>query len=316
MPHLAVTEEPLQFGENGRLFGILTLPDTPVRNMGARCVVVLLSAGLMHRVGPHRLHVDLARVLAQIGFTSLRVDLAGRGDSASQVAFTSHEALKADFAEIVSFLDSRFGRSPIVLAGMCSGADNAVMLAADESRVVGMVLLDPMCFPDKGLWGYRTRHIIAYISVTRLIAWSKRRLKAITRPADNSQQRRVTSNPDALWDPPTREQMQAAFNRVRERRGRVLSIFTGVSRNYNQIGQLGRVLGVPGYREFCTELFWPQSDHTFSLELYRRQLIESIKNWASDSFTPEIRTLDLRVLPTTDLQVADSRAQSVREQNA
>ena len=45
-----MTEEPLQFGENGRLFGILTLPDTPVRSASARCVLVLLSAGLMHRV--------------------------------------------------------------------------------------------------------------------------------------------------------------------------------------------------------------------------------------------------------------------------
>jgi hypothetical protein len=39
---------------------------------------------------------------------------------------------------------------------------------------------------------------------------------------------------------------------------------------------------VDGYRQFCTELFWPQSDHTFTLELHRRRLVGVITDWASD----------------------------------
>ena len=39
----------------------------------------------------------------------------------------------------------------------------------------------------------------------------------------------------------------------------MLSVFTqAVLGYYNQEGQLGRVLGVDGYEQFCTELFWPR----------------------------------------------------------
>ena len=51
MPDRVLTEEPLQFGEGGRLVGILTLPSAPPRNAQGLPVFVILSAGLLHRVG-------------------------------------------------------------------------------------------------------------------------------------------------------------------------------------------------------------------------------------------------------------------------
>ena len=128
MPDRILTEEPLQFGEGGRLFGILTLPSVPPRNAQELPVFVFLSAGLLHRVGPYRLHVRLGRELAQMGFSSLRVDLAGMGDSPPRPGLTSRESVAADFGEILGVLDSRLGRLPLVLAGLCSGADNAMTL--------------------------------------------------------------------------------------------------------------------------------------------------------------------------------------------
>src|SRR5437762_1624267 len=148
MPDHVLTEEPVQFGEGGRLFGILTLPSTPPRNGQDLPVFVFLSAGLLHRVGPYNLHVRLARELAQMGFSSLRVDLAGMGDSPPRPGLTNQQSVAADFAEIVGILDARLGRLPLVLAGLCTGADNASTLALKERRVIGMVLLDPVCFPD------------------------------------------------------------------------------------------------------------------------------------------------------------------------
>jgi len=61
----------------------------------------------------------------------------------------------------------------------------------------------------------------------------------------------------------------------------VLSVFTQYALGYyNQAGQLGRVLGVDGYQQFCTELFWPHAEHTYTLDLHRRRLMEVIKTWA------------------------------------
>jgi pimeloyl-ACP methyl ester carboxylesterase len=283
MPDCILTEEPLQFGEGGRLFGILTLPTVPARSAQELPVFVFLSAGLLHRVGPYRLHVRLARELAQMGFSSFRVDLAGTGDSPPRPGVTNQQSVAADFAEIVGVLDSRLGRLPLVLAGLCSGADNAMTLALKEPRIVGMILLDPICFPDQGLRGFRARVALAkYTNPARHIAWLRRRCKALMCPGGKKQEGNNSVDPLTIRDYPTREQMRAAFESVRAREGRVLSIFTHYALGYyNQEGQLGRALGANGYQQFCTELFWPQVHHTYTLELHRRRLIEEIKTWAN-----------------------------------
>ena len=110
-----------------------------------------------------------------------------------------------------------------------------------------------------------------------------RRFKALTRPRGKKQEDDESVDPLTLRDLPTREQLRAAIESIREREGRVLSIFTRYALGYyNQAGQLGRVLGVNGYQQFCTELFWPHADHTYRLELHRRRLMEEIKTWAGD----------------------------------
>ena len=271
-----LTEETLQFGEGGRLCGILTRPSVPVRDPPELPVFVLFNAGWLHRVGPHRLYVHLARDLSRMGFSSLRVDLAGRGDSPPRPGLTIQQSVAADYEEILRVLESRLAPGPLVLAGLCSGADDAIRLTPKDSRVVGLVLLDPVCAPDDG---FNARaFVLKYTNTARYVAWLKRRFKALTtQPARNEEE----IDPLTIRDPPTREQLRAAFESVREREGRVLSVFTQYAlRYYNQAGQLGRVLGVDGYQQFCTELFWPQAEHTYTLDLHRRRLIEAIRTWA------------------------------------
>src|SRR6267378_285204 len=269
MPDHVLTEEPLQFGEGGRLFGILTLPSVPPCNAQALPVFVFLNAGLLHRVGPYRLYVRLVRNLAQMGFSSLRVDLAGRGDSPERFGLTTQQSVAADYEEIVGVLESRLGRLRLVLGGLCSAADNAIRLARADQRVIGMLLLDPVCSLDGG---FRARAVIMkYTNPARYLVWLKRRLNLLaTFPGENRKDSEML-DPLTLGDLPTREQLRAAFQAICERRGRVLSVFTrGASRYYNQSGQLGRTLDVAGYQQFCTELFWLHAEHTFALDLHRR----------------------------------------------
>ena len=233
-----------------------------------------------------------------MGFSSLRVDLAGTGDSPPHPGLTYPQSVALDFGEISNVLESRLGRLPLVLAGLCSGAHNAVRLTPEEPRVVGMVLLDPICFPDEV---FRVRAVVLkYTNPTRYIAWLKRRFKALT-IALAEESRKKTTLSDALtadpnliveqvraaWGVPNQEQLRAAFQSIRERKGRVMSVFTrSALEYYNQTGQLGRVLGVEGYQQFCTEIFWPQAEHTFTLELHRRRLIEKVKTWAAGYIRP------------------------------
>jgi len=285
MPDHVLTEEPLQFGEGGRLFGILTLPSVPPRNAQALPVFVFLNAGLLHRVGPYRLYVRLVRNLAQMGFSSLRVDLAGRGDSPERFGLTNQQSVAADYEEIVGVLESRLGRLRLVLGGLCSAADNAIRLARADQRVIGMLLLDPVCSLDDG---FRARAVIMnYTNPARYLVWLKRRLNLLaTLPGENWNDSEMI-DPLTLRDAPTGEQLRAAFEAICERRGRVLSVFTQyATQYYNQLGQLGRTLDVVGYQRFCTEIFWPQMAHTYTLELHRRRLIEEIKNWAGGYIRP------------------------------
>jgi len=285
MPDPTLTEEPLQFGEGGRLFGILTLPSASPGTARELPVFVFLSAGALHRVGPARLHVRLARELARMGFSSLRVDLAGTGDSPPRPGLTNQESVAADGKEIVGVLDSRLGELPLVLAGLCSGADNAIRLTPGQPRVIGMVLLDPICFPDDG---FEARAAVQkYMNPVRYIAWLQRRFKASEMPREEKEGNDDSADYLAIRDLPTREQLRAAFVSLRQRGGRALSVFTQYALPYyNQSGQLDRILGVDGYRQSCTELFWPRAEHTYPLELHRLRLIEEITTWARGYIGP------------------------------
>lgn len=272
-------EDALQFGEGGRLSGILTWPSVPVREAQELPIFVFLNAGGLHRVGPHRLYVRLARDLSKIGFSSLRVDLAGRGDSAARPGGLPYQqSIAADYDEILDILDSRVGRAQLILAGLCSGADDAIRLAPKDPRVVGLVLMDPVCSRDDR---FELRAAVQkYTSASRYVAFLKRRFESPT-TTTNSGEDKV--DPLAIRDTPTQDQLRSAFESICEREGRVLSVFTQYALGYYNVeGQLGRVVGVNGYQQFCTELFWPQAEHTYTLELHRRRVIEEIKTWAGD----------------------------------
>ena len=65
--------------------GMVGVETRPLGNDGgerAAVAAILLGAGLVHRVGPNRLTVRLARRLAARGIASVRFDHRGIGDSA------------------------------------------------------------------------------------------------------------------------------------------------------------------------------------------------------------------------------------------
>lgn len=279
-------DEPLQFGEGGRLFGVLTRPDDEGQD---KPVFVFLNAGLLHRAGPHRLHVRMARRLAAHGFHSLRVDLGGLGDSLAPPGVIYPESVRVDFADILELIQTETGLSRIVLTGLCAGADNAIRLTADNPAVSGLVLMDPVCEKDAAFES-RKGHFASLALKTkattpsRYVPAIKRRLDALTKPAagDNGDGEKSASDSLDLRDIPDAAETKRAFELVRERDGRVLSVFTSYAlRYYNEHGQMGRVLGVDGYDEFATELFWPQMRHTYPLETHRLQLMDEIEAWAT-----------------------------------
>ena len=72
-----MNESAIEFGPGQEISAILTEPEHRVSDVA----VVIVNAGLVHRVGPFRLHVILARELARSGFLAVRMDVSGLGYS-------------------------------------------------------------------------------------------------------------------------------------------------------------------------------------------------------------------------------------------
>ena len=286
LPDKIMMEEPLQFGEGGRLFGILTRSAQQPENTPKDAVFVFINAGLLHRAGPHRLHVRLARALASKGINSLRIDLGGLGDSLAKPGVMYPESVAVDFADVSELIESEFDNPSITLFGLCAGADNAVKLAIDNPKVRGMVLLDPVCDKDDGFETRQGQFAARALKTkaatpSRYVSYVKRRVQSLAQRNSGNDGDKSSTDSLSLRSLPTSEQTRTAFEALRDRQGKVLSIFTSYAlRYYNEQGQMRRVLGVDGYEQFCREVFWPHARHTYPLESHRLTLINEIIDWA------------------------------------
>jgi pimeloyl-ACP methyl ester carboxylesterase len=138
-----VKEKAVLFGKTTSLVGILTDPPDPERDDNFP-VVILLNAGIVHRVGPNRLYVKMARELASLGFPVLRLDLSGIGDSPIRGDHLPFDkSVVSEIAEAMDYLKAARGVDRFVLTGICSGANLSYRTACCDPRVAGAILLNP-----------------------------------------------------------------------------------------------------------------------------------------------------------------------------
>lgn len=138
-------EEALNFGEGGRLYGVLCEP------LGERkgATVLLVGTAYDRAAGWARSGVRLARDLAAQGVPSLRFDTANVADSPpvpglpDQVLY--HEAQSNDVRAAVDVIEERH-LLPVVTSGRCSGAYLAFRSALQDARVQGIVAVNPFVF--------------------------------------------------------------------------------------------------------------------------------------------------------------------------
>lgn len=127
-------------GTGTPLVGIVSLPDGA--SAFGETAFLLLNAGIVHRVGPNRLYVALARRLAKAGCTVLRFDHAGIGDSGARRDHVPFEqAAVSEVQEVMDWLAREKGSKRFVLVGLCSGTLTAFRTACRDSRVSGLILL-------------------------------------------------------------------------------------------------------------------------------------------------------------------------------
>jgi len=140
-------EETCVFAAEVPLFGI----ETRRRDEDDRArTIVLLNAGAVHRTGPNRLYVTLAREWATLGYRVIRLDVSGTGDSGvlptRRVADPFSSAHPDDVRQLVALLRTETPAMHLTLAGLCSGAYLSFTAARLGVSVERIVMINPPMF--------------------------------------------------------------------------------------------------------------------------------------------------------------------------
>jgi len=269
-------ERPLYFGPGNNLLGIVTMPTEPVPRTPA---VLLLNAGLLHRVGPNRLNVELARSLAEVGVTSLRFDMAGVGDSELQVGgMLDIERSRQDVIDAMDGLSSSHGARRFVVVGLCTGAYNAFRAALVDERVVGCVLLDGYSYPTarSKIRHYRTR----VFQARRWIGFLRRKLGVEATADDQSGDLIIFENEYV-----SRERFEGELGALLARDVQMLMIYTEMGPlAFNYPEQIHDAFPDLALDRGVDVRYYRGADHTFTLPGNRRRAIRDTVDWVSTHF--------------------------------
>jgi pimeloyl-ACP methyl ester carboxylesterase len=266
-----VIEEPVLLGAGSTTFGILTKPAVL---HSSKTGVLIFNAGLLHNVGPFRLHVELSRSLAAAGYPVIRLDQAGKGESLRTGRSSQHESLLTDYDDAAAALNNLTGSEKIIIMGLCSGADDALEVAAERSNVAGIVMLDGYAARTSR---YRLYYLLPrLLSAKRWIGYLGRKLK----PRKTASESAPDLDPLNIRNWLADAEMKQRFMRIINNGSAILGVYTGdVEDYYSYQGQLSDYLALTENRERLAEILMPECKHTFPMETHRLKLINLIHEW-------------------------------------
>lgn len=280
----------MRFGPGRSLVGVLTHPpeSDDSRHQPA---FILSNAGIVHRVGPHRLYVKLARRLSALGHPVLRFDFSGIGDSHTREDLLPFdESSVKEQQDAMSCVQDRLGVSRFVVGGLCSGAKVAFATACCDARVVGAVPINAGLHLHPGATPAalvelrrrsQARHYwrMAFFSSFRGKNWKKALGRQLDVGARLKVMLRTLGSPVRSARSP--EQGESVLHSLEERGVRVLHVY---AEGDECLDYFNMVLGKQAKR-------WPYdgpirlevirgADHTFTLLWSQERLMELICSWA------------------------------------
>jgi hypothetical protein len=295
-----IRERAVTFGPGQTLVGIETRAvDAEAGANGApgRPAVILLNAGVVHRVGPHRLTVNLARRFGRAGHLAFRFDLAGLGDSRARKGTASYETrVIEDVRAAMDHLQKANKIDRFILGGLCSGADNSIRVALADERVAAIMLLDPYAYRTPGFY---LRHYMARIG--RLQSWLGASRRAATALVKATRQRiahrmngadgtaSATNGAQPARTPqykryhPPREQFAAQLRQLIDRGTAIYIAYSGsLDAVYNYADQFDDAFRPYGIgTEDIRITFAPLVNHTYTELRAQRGLAEALVGWAA-----------------------------------
>jgi len=282
-------EHAVTFGRNDDIVGVLTSPDAARKAPH----VLILNAGFVHHVGPARLTVEVARHLASAGFSTLRFDLSGIGDSAERIPRLDVIGCGiADVRDAMDHLCAVHGAREFVLFGLCSGARHAHHVAMADARVVAAILLDGPAYATKRYLAMRLRQRFDH-PLDLLAGMARRALRWMraTRPTT-----RIEPDDGETFFPasPTREQMAKDLHMLAARNVALLYINSGEWQDYSYRGQLREAFKEVPLGPLLTEHRIASADHLYFTQPERTLLLDTVRSWLQERFEP---TFDMTSMP-------------------
>jgi acyl transferase domain-containing protein/pimeloyl-ACP methyl ester carboxylesterase len=285
----------LRFGRKEHLIGVIHEAENQPRSVG----VLLWNTGISHRIGPFRVHVELAEKMAQLGFTVIRFDLSRLGDS----ELAEHDAsiqdmFTRDINDAAQILEDRYQIKDMISIGICSGAVDAWYHARQDPRIRGLVMVDSFVYPT-------FRHDLHFF--LKRIFSPTRWKRYLTRAFLPFSQQKALPPVNDFLDPnyPTQAEAGADTQKLVDRGTEMLVIYTGGFHPwYSYKNQFAAMLKGVNFKKKLQLEFWPEVDHLFSLVEDRKRFIRLVQIWIQEKFLKPIMALehnDIKVLRDPEL---------------
>ena len=270
------TETIARFGADERLLGIVTLP---AQRRADAPACLLMNAGVVHRIGPHRINVKIARALAALGIASIRIDLSGLGDSppATGGAHSGTQTVM-DLQAAMDHLERTLGVRRFIVFGLCSGSVHAYWLAQKDARIAGVVMFDSYVFPT-----FKT-HVLRRWSRLRTQSWAslaRKPLEWLRRAPQAEQRAEGEESTDPHMKYPTRADFARVLNGLTER-GMSIYLYYSASflEKFNYHGQMHDLFGREPFMKRVRYDYETDVDHTVTSLHAQRKVLASVVDWA------------------------------------
>ncbi len=282
-------ERSIAFGPSAALIATICEPDADAL-FDKSLAVVLFNAGVVHRIGPHRFNVRLARKLAAHGIASIRFDLAGLGDSQRSKKNISYEAQAIeDLQQAMDALSTVTQVSRFALLGFCSGAHHAYSAALVDERIAGLLLYDGYKYPTpKSRRNHLLLRIKKHRSPFRLVGTlGKRIVEKITRRSSVSQGDAPAVDASYFSTTPSISTFAKGLDVLHKRGVKVVQVFSGGNvEQYNYREQFA-----DGFKQFPNVAslpveFFPDMDHVATGMTSQQALIDCAIRWAISGDRP------------------------------
>lgn len=281
-----MSERTILFGAGDGLIGTLTLPDSPgscIQDIG----FLLLNAGVIHRVGPHRINVRMARQLAARGIASIRFDLAGHGDSARPSGNHSFEEQAViDIRSAMDALGAATNIQRFAIFGFCSGAYHGYATAQVDERIAGLLLFDAYRYPTpkSRALRYWTRLHQPRVPAA-LLQFAKRSIAGLVSRTREETRGGTPSSPELgrIDFIPSKAEFAKGLQALLDRGLKIHLIYSGGAlREYNYRGQFADTFAAYGLGQRVEADFMPDLDHVVTGLTDQADLMQRVIGWGCE----------------------------------